>query len=998
MKKSIIFIIAFMILLSGSMFGKDSKKQKIKTLDEYRKAVQSIPEVLDIDGTPLYISVWNDGQMGVYGYGVDQYYDFSDKGTLLFLDDTDYHYSMGEVDSDDGGGIEFTPVSNSQPDPWTIVTVYQAADANVEITQTTTYINGSNYYKIKWEITNNDGSETYTDCHLIHGGDTYFAGDDDSQGHYSNDLNMVFITNPDLTISGIMGLYGHESTPIDHYYEGEYSDNWEEMRSGHLPDEVLPDYEDAGYSVQWDRASLAPGETWTVIALERWTEPGEVQVYPPSPIDISPDDVVTLDFVIQNFQIEDFEGLAKSLEASVTYDLTVDSYNGWSVTVTPEQVTLGDFETEKVEVEVTVPSGVISTDIITVTATDSETDTITNSDNTQLLVNGEPLVILPPGSPIWSYYLEDYCTTSPAIADDGTIYIGDDSGYLRAINPDGSLKWEFSDTDDGFWWSSPAIANDGTIYIGNDDYYLYAINPNGTEKWNFETGDKIRSSPAIGFDGTIYIGSDDGYFYAIDPADGDSLWSIDLNHPVRGSAAIAPDGTIYIGAGHYMNGDGEEDGRFYALRQDGTIKWEYDTDDETFSSPAIGADGTIYIADRGGYLRALTPDGTLLWEESYSGDFIWSSPIIGPDGRIYIGDDDGYFYAIDPSDGSEIWSTYLESDIRSSAAIAANGLIYIGSDDYTFFAIEPDGDISWEKSFESEVRSSAAISPDGTVYICDGGYEEYGYLYAFEEDNGGPANSPWPMLYNNNKRTKVAPSGILMARQLPNFEVEVGEHFINTQIPLRNIFYIEENDPNEEQGEALGKNTKTTDNNYNIIKSIYSIDDSVTARYCCCCCIDTLIFGGINNDILYLNYFKHADGFGTVTLKGEWVGQIELVEFDIEVVSVIPGDTINYAGDTTAFEVALEEEILPTEYGLEQNYPNPFNPTTLIPFSLPESAPVTLTIYDINGKIVKTLIAGQLNAGYHKFEIDATKFSTGIYFYRLQAGSFTDIKKMTIIK
>jgi len=159
-----------------------------------------------------------------------------------------------------------------------------------------------------------------------------------------------------------------------------------------------------------------------------------------------------------------------------------------------------------------------------------------------------------------------------------------------------------------------------------------------------------------------------------------------------------------------------------------------------------------------------------------------------------------------------------------------------------------------------------------------------------------------------------------------------------------------------------------------------------------------LIFGGIKDDILHLNYLKHTDGIGTIRLKTEYLGLTKYADINVNVFSVIPGDTINYIGDTTAFEVALEEEMLPTEFNLGQNYPNPFNPTTLIPFSLPESGSVTLTIYDLNGKIVKTLIAGQLNAGYHKFEIDATKFSTGIYFYRLQAGSFTDIKKMTIIK
>uniref|UniRef100_UPI003467EF7C Cell surface protein n=1 Tax=synthetic construct TaxID=32630 RepID=UPI003467EF7C len=77
--------------------------------------------------------------------------------------------------------------------------------------------------------------------------------------------------------------------------------------------------------------------------------------------------------------------------------------------------------------------------------------------------------------------------------------------YLYAINPNGKLKWKFE--TGGSVHSSPAIGQDGTIYVGSNDHYLYAINPNGKLKWKFETGGSVHSSPAIGQDGTIYVGS-----------------------------------------------------------------------------------------------------------------------------------------------------------------------------------------------------------------------------------------------------------------------------------------------------------------------------------------------------------------------------------------------------------------------------------------------------------------------------------------------------------
>ena len=77
------------------------------------------------------------------------------------------------------------------------------------------------------------------------------------------------------------------------------------------------------------------------------------------------------------------------------------------------------------------------------------------------------------------------------------------------------LKWGFGINDAGP--SSPAIASDGTIYVGSNDRKLYALKPDGTKKWEFETGDKVQSSPAVDSDGKIYIGSLDNKLYAIKP-------------------------------------------------------------------------------------------------------------------------------------------------------------------------------------------------------------------------------------------------------------------------------------------------------------------------------------------------------------------------------------------------------------------------------------------------------------------------------------------------
>lgn len=85
-------------------------------------------------------------------------------------------------------------------------------------------------------------------------------------------------------------------------------------------------------------------------------------------------------------------------------------------------------------------------------------------------------------------------------------------------------------------------------------------------------------------------------------------------------------------------------------------------------------------------------------------------------------------------------------------------------------------------------------------------------------------------------------------------------------------------------------------------------------------------------------------------------------------------------------------------FDLRQNYPNPFNPSTTIAFSIASSERVNLTIYDIAGREVATLVNDNLDAGNHSVTFDASNLATGVYFYRIQAGSFKAIKRMMLVK
>jgi RHS repeat-associated protein len=317
-----------------------------------------------------------------------------------------------------------------------------------------------------------------------------------------------------------------------------------------------------------------------------------------------------------------------------------------------------------------------------------------------------PLIGAQDSEPSFSYETDGDVESSPAIAENGMIYVGSYDGYLYALNPDLSFAWRYQTF--GMIRSSPAIGPDGTIYVGSNDGFVHAVSPTGSHKWSYPTLSPVRSSPAIGPNNRIYVGSDNSRFYALNATTGAKIWDVDTLAAVRSTAAISPDGTIYIGF---------EDWQVVALNPDGSEKWSYPTLGPVTSSPAIGPDGTVYVGCYDGFLYALHPgSGTLKW--SYEvGAPITSSPAIASDGTIVFGSDDKFVRVLEP-DGDFKWEYETGDLVISSPAIGADGIVYVGSRDAFVYALDlANGDVVWTFGTDGEVESSPAIGADGKVYF-----------------------------------------------------------------------------------------------------------------------------------------------------------------------------------------------------------------------------------------------------------------------------------------
>jgi hypothetical protein len=120
-------------------------------------------------------------------------------------------------------------------------------------------------------------------------------------------------------------------------------------------------------------------------------------------------------------------------------------------------------------------------------------------------------------------------------------------------------------------------------------------------------------------------------------------------------------------------------------------------------------------------------------------------------------------------------------------------------------------------------------------------------------------------------------------------------------------------------------------------------------------------------------------------------------------ISVFVTDSIDTVGTSAIVKVndvvsIASEESIPDKFSLSQNYPNPFNPRTKIKYGLKKDCKVKISIYDINGNKVETILDDEKPAGYHQVSWNAGSVPTGVYFYKIRAGKFTDVKKCVLMK
>ncbi len=654
----------------------------------------------------------------------------------------------------------------------------------------------------------------------------------------------------------------------------------------------------------------------------------------------------------------------------------------------------------------------------------------------------------------WTFKTGDAIPASPTIGSDGTIFTGSMDDSLYAIRPDGTPKWVYPTGADIL--STPAIATNGTIYIGSQDSKLYAISAAGVLQWAYETGGPISSSPAVAVDGTIYVGSDDFRLHAV-ASDGTPGWTFETGGVVATSPAIATDGTIYFGS---------FDHNFYAVNPDGSLKWQFQTGGLVWGSSAvIDADGVIYFGSFDHHLYALNPDGTLKWSLK-TGHEIFATPALGADSTLYVGSKDGKLYAIGDSKseaGSYQIAVYyaVPDNISYDASLHAQ-LVESTKNIQAWYQVASGG-LTWKPAFPEVVRTY--YSQETWQHYRDNDW--WGPLLSEMTEQGLPVWTPKTTLaiwahgagwWAGGAQGGDGESGVALlgVESFPQFNDPL---YSGGDCPegvgvdawpctpegafaheLGHTFGLGHPADTPELAPFASHSIMQTHWNYPDYAPTteapwgFLTDERSTLR------ANPFLYPGIDLYQLYpgadvVNLPAHGSGpetdfdmqinertvsfinksvdaslfywtFGDGGVSNEFQPTHTYQDYGVYTVTLRASNDASMMGlqsTDRVVSVPSPDKVVAKTFVLEQNFPNPFNPETTIRYELTRDADVQILIYDVLGRMVKTLVDQRQPAGRHTVQWNGKDdheqvAASGLYVYMLKTESLSMSKKLLLVR
>ncbi len=322
---------------------------------------------------------------------------------------------------------------------------------------------------------------------------------------------------------------------------------------------------------------------------------------------------------------------------------------------------------------------------------------------------------------------------SPVLAPTGDVVVPGDTGELRAVTPEGDVRWVAATDSDGRGvHGTPAIAN-GAVYIGAYDGALYAFDlETGERYWKTGLGGSIGSSPGY-YDGLVYVAVEyptpSGALFAVDAVDGEIVFDDrrPTNHPHSTPAVDRDAGRIVFG---------DNDGYLYAWSfPDLTFAWSFETGD-AIKGPVATDGERVYVGSWDEHVYAVDlADGTEAWATE-TGSLVMSGPSVDRrDDTVYVGSHDGNLYALDRATGAVDWTYRSAGQIIGCPVVTAEHVLF-GSYDSRLYAVRrADGDRAWTVDCDGVVTATPLVTDDA-VYVTERATEAY-----LDPEDEGPSGS-----------------------------------------------------------------------------------------------------------------------------------------------------------------------------------------------------------------------------------------------------------------
>jgi hypothetical protein len=471
------------------------------------------------------------------------------------------------------------------------------------------------------------------------------------------------------------------------------------------------------------------------------------------------------------------------------------------------------------------------------------------------------------------------------------------------------------------------------------------------------------------------------------------IWRKDMTLGVLHGPVIGYNDDLFVGT-RAVNSS--EINYFYSLDKNCSVIWTFETEGArpNVAGATIADDGTIYFSSlgysnlTGGGLYALNPDGTFKWQnEKFMYGYYTRFIPVAKNYNIYLPLLDT-LYIIEPENGNVIDSVFIPNIVNDIVfSVGGDTIFYFSGRIFTqdpkkLEASSINGEHLW--SFEiSHNYGTPLVDNNNKIYIFARETPADRFLYCINPN--GTVNWKYPLDSNENYENYSSPTIDRNGNII--FPSSV---FINS--PVSDSGYITSLDYNG------NLNWRTTIGHY--------WDDGAFINSGLVCDAEGKIYFGSS--------YGNSTNFWCIDSDGTILWKLDLEGYEYDTSPSIGSDGTLYIGThldlffqnhvrnlialrDTVTSVENNEQVI-LKYKLEQNYPNPFNPTTTISFTIMEISYVTLRVFDIIGKEVAVLVNETLNAGDHKIVFDGTRFESGVYFYEIKAGNFTDVKKFILLK